>query len=383
MNAAEAKKLELLVNIRGYKFHDGGTPDEKIVNLGGGYQLHCKVSVQADQWRITKDDDAAINYVFNADAVPIAFRSNGEKLVSNFKEVIKENAGVLMGLMDQEINPEEEAGLEGWEVEDAKPNKEVPEEKARLEREENERKLAAMETYNTAKDSMSKVSSVPEQKKHEPELPESSNLLDMIYKYVGYDVLEVFGDTGSGKSKFALTVAQEAVKANKKVFYLDTERNLSESDIKGLKGCTYKYTPVIGEIDKIVQDLPAGDVVILDSIGFPILTTFARMKLKQKGDALLQLIAIFGDLKNWAYKNNGIVIVTNQPESEFNKDPNHIIRPFGDKSQFAAKEIWKTTKVDSKPGITNSSIKAFRSRSVGFGTPIAQMKITNAGVEVA
>lgn len=123
----------------------------------------------------------------------------------------------------------------------------------------------------------------------------------MIYNYVGYDVLEIFGDTGTGKTAFVKKVAYDAVEAGKNVFYLDTERNLTKKDIELLKKCTYKYTPVIEEIDRIVQNLPAGDIVILDSVGFPILTTFARMNMKQKGDTLLKLIAIFGSLKEWAY----------------------------------------------------------------------------------
>jgi DNA replication protein DnaC len=207
-------------------------------------------------------------------------------------------------------------------------------------------------------------------------------LLDLIHKYVGNDVIEVFGETGSGKSKFAMTVAREAIAAGKKVFYLDTERNLTDADIKDLRGCEYKYTPILQEIDDIVRKLPPADVVVIDSIGFPILTSFARMSVKQKGDALLKLIAIFGDLKSWAYKNNGVVVVTNQPESEFNKGPNHVLRPFGDKSQFAAKEIWKTEITDRKPTWTNIHIGAFRSRSVGHRTRIAEMKITSDGVEV-
>ncbi|MDP2217480.1 MAG: AAA family ATPase [Methanolobus sp.] len=226
----------------------------------------------------------------------------------------------------------------------------------------------------------------PEEKPPQPSPAadkKSTPLLDLIHQYTGNDVLEVFGDTGSGKSKFAMTVAREAIASGKKVFYLDTERNLTEADVKDLKGCEYKYTPIIDEIDKIVQNLPKVDVVVIDSIGFPVLTTFARMSVKQKGDALLKLIAIFGDLKSWAYRNNGIVVVTNQPESEFNKDKDHILRPFGDKSQFAAKEIWKTEIVDRKPAYTNIRISAFRSRSVGHRTKIADMKITGNGVEVS
>jgi len=208
------------------------------------------------------------------------------------------------------------------------------------------------------------------------------NILDLIRKYVGNDVLQVFGDTGAGKSKFCFEVAMQAIAAGKKVYYLDTERNLTDEDVAHLKGCDYHYTPVLDEIDKIVQNLPAVDVVILDSIGFPVLTTYARLSLKQKGDALLKLIAIFGDLKTWAYKNNGVAVVTNQPESEFNKASGHIFRPFGDKSQFACKEIWKTKIKTRGASETNISIEAFRSRSVGMGAKIATMKITDAGVEV-
>lgn len=212
--------------------------------------------------------------------------------------------------------------------------------------------------------------------------PTKPSLLSLIKDYVDEDVLEVFGDTGTGKSRFALTVAKEAIAAGKKVYYLDTERNLTKADIASLKGCEYKYTPVIEEIDQLVRKLPAVDVVIIDSIGFPVLTSYARLSMKQKGDALLKLIAIFGDLKKWAYLNNGVAIVTNQPESEFNKEPGHVLRPFGDKSQFAAKEIWKTEIIRRDEKLTDIIIKSFRSRSVGHGAKIAGMKITGNGVEV-
>ena len=180
-----------------------------------------------------------------------------------------------------------------------------------------------------------------------------------------------------------MTVAKEAIAAGKKVYYLDTERNLTKADIASLKGCEYKYTPVIEEIDQLVRKLPAVDVVIIDSIGFPVLTSYARLSMKQKGDALLKLIAIFGDLKKWAYQNKGVAIVTNQPESEFNKEPGHILRPFGDKSQFCAKEIWKTELTEQTMQMTESKIIAFRSRSLGRGTKIATMKISKKGTEVS
>lgn len=211
----------------------------------------------------------------------------------------------------------------------------------------------------------------------------SSPLIDNIRKYVGDDVLEVFGDTGSGKSKFALEVAREATAAGLKVFYLDSERNLTDEDVEML-GSGYKYTPVLKEIDDTIRKLPAVDIVIIDSIGFPILTAYARYSMKQKGDALLTMIAMFGDLKQWAYKNNGLVIVVNQPESTFNKDAGHILRPFGDKSQFAAKEIWWLKMVKRADKTTDHHteihISSFRGRTLGYGDKLYTMNITTGGI---
>ncbi len=73
------------------------------------------------------------------------------------------------------------------------------------------------------------------------------------------DVLEVFGDTGSGKSKFVHALALEALNSGKKVFFLDTEKNLSSADIARLNGA-YRYTPVFDEIKKTTQNLPAVDL---------------------------------------------------------------------------------------------------------------------------
>jgi hypothetical protein len=209
-----------------------------------------------------------------------------------------------------------------------------------------------------------------------------SQIIDLIKSYVGNDVIEVFGDTGTGKSKLCLHVAQEAIKTGMKVYYLDTERNLTEEDLASIKGATYKYTPDMKEIKDIVMKLPKCDCVVIDSIGFPILTEFAMMSLKERGDALLNMIAIFGSLKKWCYHNNGFALVTNQPESEFNKKPDHILRPFGDKSQFAAKEIWKTEYTKRTSRETKSRIIAFRSRSAGYQTKVAEMSITDKGVDV-
>lgn len=206
-------------------------------------------------------------------------------------------------------------------------------------------------------------------------------ILDCIKDIVGNDLCQVFGDTGEGKSKFVNAVAIEAIQAGLKVFYLDTERNLGAHDIEML-GDHYQYTPKFSEMQKIVDDLGSYDLVIIDSVGLPVLNMYAKMKMNEQGKALLKLIAMMGDLKVWTYDNNSLVIVTNQPESEFNKAKGYERRPFGDKSLFNVKEVWKIKRNSTNGSTTKCTIESFRSRDLMKGTKIATMDISDSGVEI-
>ena len=211
----------------------------------------------------------------------------------------------------------------------------------------------------------------------------SAPTFNFLKELVGDDVLEIFGDTGTGKSKFVHALALEALAAGKTVFFLDTERNLSKNDVEKL-GSSYQYTPVFSEIKTLMTGSPKKvDLLIIDSIGLPILTRFALLSMKEKGNALLDLIAVVGKLKEWAYQNNALVVITNQPESEFGKSQDEIRRPFGDKAQFAAKEIWLTRKL--KTGFetgTKCGLESFRSRSMKNGLSVLQIEITDQGTKI-
>jgi RecA/RadA recombinase len=213
-------------------------------------------------------------------------------------------------------------------------------------------------------------------------IDQKKNIIDYIKGIVGDGVLEIFGDTGTGKSRIVLQVAEKALKAGKKVYFLDTERNLSDTDIKRLGG-SYEYTPVFTDIMEKMRPhrIPKVDVVILDSIGFPVLTEFAMLNLHKRGQALLGMIAILGGLKQYCYKNKALAIVTNQPQSEMGLEPGEIKRPFGDKSCFATKEIWETIMIKrGKKSVID--VKSFRSRNMGYGTKIAQVDITDEGTDI-
>ena len=177
---------------------------------------------------------------------------------------------------------------------------------------------------------------------------QSPNLYEFFLELVGAGgIIEIFGDTGSLKSQVCTEVCKDAKKLNKTFFYLDTEGKVGLGNKKTL-GNAYKYLPVWEEIVKMLtKDLPKYDLFIVDSIGFPIATEYADMKANEQGSALQDMMAVVGKhLKAWAFKNNAIVVFTNQPKSAFMKSEQELNRldPFGDKVHFAANLILNTKK---------------------------------------
>jgi len=193
----------------------------------------------------------------------------------------------------------------------------------------------------------------------------------------GNDTIELFGDTGTGKTTFVLKVLEE-LPAEKKL-YIDTERNL----LKEPEFAEYKYIPDFQELYHYIMHLPDGyKAVVIDSVGLPILGEFATMRLDEKGQILLKMEAISYALKRYSYKNDAVVIVTNQPESEFGKEKGHILRPFGDKSKYYYKEIWKSELMYSSPTKTVCNIKSFRSRFFGRDAPLYRLTVTSNDVKL-
>lgn len=216
--------------------------------------------------------------------------------------------------------------------------------------------------------------------------------LERIRSIVGNDLLMVFGDTGSGKSKICYALAKEAVDAGQKVIFLDTERNLSSKEVAAL-GDAYFYTPVFKEIKGRITKLAPADLMVLDSIGLPILIHYSRMNLRDRLHAFLDMATMLGDLKDWTYKHNGLAIVTNQPVSEFmsEQERKRVTRvwgngdarePFGGKSRHVAKEIWRTQRISGNLDSTRIIMSAFRSRELASGVIVAEGVINNEGLKL-
>lgn len=211
-------------------------------------------------------------------------------------------------------------------------------------------------------------------------------LLDILYDLIEDDLLQIFGHTGTGKTSIAMKAATEARELKKSVIYIDTEHNITKKQADSIKklGIVYEYIPKFDNLYSFIKRLPKYDVVIVDSLGLPVLSLFAEANMKEKGNALMKMIAISSFLKNYANENHSLVIVLNQPESDMNKDPNTERKPFGDKSSYCYKEIIssKFAKLGRTEKKTTIVVKAFRSRSCGMGTKLFTVEITCDGIKV-
>jgi hypothetical protein len=176
------------------------------------------------------------------------------------------------------------------------------------------------------------------------------------------------------------------------VIFVDTERNLSAKEVASL-GDAYIYTPILAEIKERVAKLTKADLVVLDSIGLPILIHYSRMNLRDRLHAFLDMATILGDLKDWTYRHNSLAIVTNQPVSEFMSDDERkrITRmwgngdarePFGGKAKHVTKEIWRTQRISCTLNATRIIMSAFRSRELASGVIIAEGVINNEGLSL-
>jgi len=206
-------------------------------------------------------------------------------------------------------------------------------------------------------------------------------IIERVINITEKDILEVFGDSGSGKTAFALEMLKEAISKKMKIVFIDTERNVLQKEIEAMGQADLKwiYAPSLEDMEKairgVIESRERYDVFIVDSIGLPILGWFAGLKLNEKGNALLKMQQLLYMIKDYAYKNGVAVLVTNQPESRWMKPEEHDLQPFGDKGQFFVKEIWKSYKRISNPTRTVCEFVAWRSRCWGKGRKILTLEI--------
>jgi len=252
--------------------------------------------------------------------------------------------------------------------------------------------IVDIEELGETEDKPEEIPEAETPKKEEP--VKAVNLYDFFLNLLEGepDLVEIFGETGSCKSAIALQLLKDAEAKGKKTLFIDTEGNLRPKQ----RPKNYFYTPTLSELKKLIlkrEGLKDGyDVVILDSIGIPVLGAYAVATLRQRGDMLLGMQAIAYTLKSYARRNNCLVLIANQPISELSamsiEDQNerekaiYERRPFGDKMSFMIKEVLRTRQVVSKREYTIVDVEAWRSRKYGRGTKLFSLKIDSKGVQV-
>jgi len=205
------------------------------------------------------------------------------------------------------------------------------------------------------------------------------SLYNLFFKLAnGSDLLEIFGETGSGKTTLCNLLCEDAVSKKKKVLYIDDEKNFHTPPTK----FDYILFDTFEKMYDYVIDIKKNyDLVVLDSLGLPILGWWAKSKdMRKKGDILAKCSAIAYSLKTYAIQKKAIVVMTNQPESSFMKDDvkdESQLREFGDKHRFFVKDSIRSSILQSKKGSTICSFKASKMRDFGKGEEIILLEITN------
>ena len=205
----------------------------------------------------------------------------------------------------------------------------------------------------------------------------------------GGDYLEFFASAGHGKSRFLAFIALEVLRAGKRVMFLDCEHSLPKRIQKEL-GNSYKrldFMNLDGLVDAVAK-LPDGlDLICFDSIGFPVLINYAKMNMKQRGEAILKTILLRGYMKHYAENFDVLALGANQPKSEMwgagrnieKEDLEEETPPVGGKSIHIAKGVIRMSVESKKEGESIFGMRAFECQDLPFNKLLATFTINEQG----
>jgi len=227
----------------------------------------------------------------------------------------------------------------------------------------------------------------PERKAEEPKpAPKEKIGLERLKELVGNDYIEVFAPAGHGKSRLLAHLALEAIRAGKKVIYLDCEHSLPLRIQREL-GKAYQrldFMNLDGIINAIAT-LPKGyDLICYDSLGFPVLIKFVQMNLRERGDAIAKTILLRGHLKHYAGRNGALAIAANQPVSELwgishPEESEEHRPPVGGKSIHIAKAVLRMDIAIRNDKSSVFELRAFECQDMPFNRLRATFTIDEKG----
>lgn len=213
-----------------------------------------------------------------------------------------------------------------------------------------------------------------------------SSIFSILIKEIGYDVMQVFGDTGTCKSAFALYLTSEVVKYGK-VLYIDTELNLPstppESDrVKLLH--LMDFNSLSSWIRSLVKSSENYKLIVIDSITAPVESRLSELKLDEKGKAFQEMYALMYRLKYYTLMRKAFVLVINQISYDFSGSAGSEldkVKPFGGKSKHLSKVALFSRLDKSTPELTKASFVVWKGRKWGRGKKLIEVYVSSKGVE--
>lgn len=220
---------------------------------------------------------------------------------------------------------------------------------------------------------------------------------DTLLGLVGNHLIEIYSDPGNGKSRLVYHIAIEAERNGKKVLYLDTEKSLPvgfETQLKNYEVHTAKTAlDLLKQLIYRVKKARDEDfnLIIVDSIGLPVLASLPEMSLRERGDAFQLMASLRFQMMGFAFEH-GLTIATNQPVSELahssfgGKAPkvsvNEPLPPFGGKSEFMAKLILRSETVQKSADKSIFKLMVHKARDHGQEYEFARFTIGKEGVSI-
>lgn len=213
---------------------------------------------------------------------------------------------------------------------------------------------------------------------------------DKFLSLVGNHTIEIYGDYGTGKSRLVQAVAVEAQLMGKKVLYIDTEGSLSEPHIKELQNYEYvgdDLQNLVTRVEKAKEEKEKYSLLIVDSIGLPVLNAYARLPLEKKLEAIQKLAPIMADTVRFARDGNGLSIVTNQCVSEFSRvakdlPPDEPLGPFGGKIAFVPKLILRSEPLARDAQKSEFMLLVWKARDLPRNCEVARFTIDKLGLKI-
>lgn len=233
--------------------------------------------------------------------------------------------------------------------------------------------------------------------KMEAKPTQQKTAFDKLLELVGNHLIEIYSDTGNGKSRLAHHIATEAERNGKKVLYIDTEKSLPVGYEKQLKNYEVHTAKTALELMRqlIARVRRARDedfnLIVVDSIGLPVLAALPEMSMRERGDAFQLMANLRFQMMGFAFEH-GLALATNQPQSELarvsmgGKEPkvaeNEPLGPFGGKSEFMAKLILRSEAIKKSPTQSTFKLAVYKAREHGQEYEFARFSIGKDGVSI-